>query len=68
GKENEYGQFLHFDTLTVAPIDLDAVNIDMLTYKEKQWLNDYHQDVYNKVSPFLNDEEKDWLKEYTRHI
>lgn len=68
GQENEYGQFLHFDVLTYAPIDLDAIDIDLLTYKEKQWLNDYHQEVYNKVSPFLTDEEKEWLKEYTRKI
>lgn len=68
GKENEYGQFMHFDTLTVAPIDLDAINPDLLTYKEKQWLNDYHETVYNIISPFLNDQEKDWLKEYTRAV
>ena len=40
----------------------------MLTYKEKQWLNHYHRHVYEKVSPFLNEEEKTWLKEYTREI
>lgn len=68
GIENEYGQFLHFDALTFAPIDLDAIDVDLLTYKEKKWLNDYHQEVYDKISPFLTSEEKEWLKEYTRTI
>jgi len=68
GNENEYGQFLHFDVLTYVPIDLDAIDENILTYKEKQWLNDYHQDVYTKISPFLTEEEKTWLKEYTRKI
>lgn len=68
GQENEYGQFMHFDCLTLVPIDLDAIEISMLTYKEKKWLNDYHQEVYKKISPFLNEEERIWLKEYTREI
>lgn len=68
GTENEYGQFLNFDVLTYVPIDLDAIDIELLTYKEKGWLNDYHQAVYNQISPFLNEEEKVWLKEYTKSI
>lgn len=68
GIENEYGQFMHFEPLTFVPIDLDAIEVDMLTYKEKQWLNQYHQDVYNKISPFLTEEEKQWLQEYTKQI
>lgn len=68
GTENEYGQFMHFEVLTLAPIDLDAVDFNLLTYKEKKWLNDYHQNVYEQVSPYLTDEEKVWLKEYTRII
>ncbi len=68
GKENEYGQFLHFDVLTYVPIDLDAIDVDLLTYQEKNWLNDYHQDVYAKISPYLSEEEKNWLKDYTRKI
>lgn len=67
-KENEYGQFLHFDVLTYVPIDLDAIDVDLLTYQEKNWLNDYHQDVYTKISPYLSEEEKAWLKDYTRKI
>lgn len=68
GTENQYGQFLHFEPLTFVPIDLDAIDCNILTYKEKQWLNDYHKEVYEKISPFLTEEEKDWLKEYTRAI
>lgn len=68
GTENEYGQFMHFEPLTFVPIDLDAIDVNMLTYKEKQWLNQYHQDVYNKISPFLTEEEKQWLQEYTKQI
>ena len=68
GTENEYGQFLHFDCLTYVPIDLDAIDVNILTYKEKKWLNDYHQEVYNKISPFLTNEEATWLKEYTKAV
>lgn len=68
GMENEYGQFLHFDVLTYVPIDLDAIDADLLTYQEKDWLNNYHQEVYAKISPYLSEEEKTWLKDYTRNI
>ena len=68
GNENEYGQFMHFECITICPIDLDGVVVEMLSAKEKKWLNDYHKDVYNKLSPFMNEEEREWLKEYTREI
>lgn len=68
GVENEYGQFMHFECITLAPIDLDAIKVEMLTYKEKKWLNDYHKEVYDKISPYLNEEEQEWLKHYTREI
>mgnify|MGYP002801583837 FL=1 len=68
GTENEYGQFLHFEPLTFVPIDLDAIDVNMLSQKEKNWLNHYHLEVYEKISPYLNDEEKQWLKEYTKTI
>lgn len=68
GTENEYGQFLHFEPLTFAPIDLDAIDIELLTYKEKAWLNDYHKSVYDHISPYLTNEEKLWLEQYTRAI
>lgn len=68
GVKNEYGQFMYFEIITFIPFDLDAVNVDMLLPHEKQWLNDYHKDVYDKVSPYLEGDEKEWLKEYTRAI
>ena len=68
GVENEYGQFLHFEPLTFVPIDLDAIEVDMLSQKEKNWLNQYHQEVYDKISPYLNEDEKQWLKDYTKAI
>ena len=50
------------------PIDLDAIEVDMLSQKEKNWLNQYHQEVYDKISPYLNEDEKQWLKDYTKAI
>lgn len=67
-EKNEYGQFLHFDILTFVPIDLDAVDPGLMTEQEKQMLNDYHQKVYEKIAPGLTEEERNWLKEYTRKI
>ncbi|MDD2980257.1 MAG: aminopeptidase P family protein [Hespellia sp.] len=68
GVKNEYGQFMEFENITKTPIDLDGVIPEMLTPKERNYLNQYHKNVYDTVSPFLNVEEKVWLKEYTREI
>lgn len=68
GTNNEYGQFLNFETITFVPIDLDAIDPSYMTQYEKEWLNAYHKEVYNKISPFLSDEVKTWLKTYTRAI
>lgn len=64
----EYGQFLYFEPITYVPIDLDAVNPDMMTKEDKEQLNAYHAKVYELISPHLDAEEKEWLKEYTRAI
>ncbi|MFR1708501.1 MAG: aminopeptidase P family protein [Clostridium sp.] len=67
--ETEYGgQFMKFDVDTYCPIDLDGIIVDMLTEKEKAFLNNYHKKVYNLLSPYLNDEEKEFLKKETREI
>lgn len=66
--ETEFGKFLGFDTLTLCFIDTRLVNVPMLSVREKAWLNKYHQEVYDKISPFLNHEEKAWLKEKTAEI
>lgn len=68
GELNEYGQFMYFEPITYIPMDLDAVNPDMLNEEYKTLLNDYHKQVFEKVSPYLNDEEKAWLEKYTRAI
>lgn len=67
-EKNSYGQFMEFEPLTLVPIDLDAVLPEMMTEKEKQYLNDYHKKVYDVISPYLTAEEKEWLKEATRAI
>ena len=68
GEKNEYGQFMYFENLTYVPIDLDAIDPNQMTDREKGYLNAYHARVYELVSPFLNDEEAQWLKKYTRAI
>ncbi|MGN0780136.1 MAG: aminopeptidase P family protein [Christensenellales bacterium] len=68
GEKNEYGQFMYFETLTMAPIDLDAIDPSYLNDVEKQQLNDYHRLVYEKLSPYMDDGEREWLRKYTRAI
>ncbi len=67
-EKNEFGQFMRFENLTYVPIDLDAVEPSLLSFRDKERLNAYHAMVYEKVSPFLSDEEKGYLKHYTRAI
>ncbi len=66
--ENEYGKYMSFETITYAPIDLDGIDTAYLEPKDIERLNNYHAMVYEKVSPYLNDDEKEWLKEYTRAL
>ena len=66
--ETEHGKFLEFETITYAPIDLDGIVKTLLTKEEKQQLNEYHLEVYEKLSPYLNEKEKEFLKEYTKSI
>ena len=68
GEKNEYGQFMYFETITFVPFDLDGLDVSLMTQYEKEWLNWYHGQVYEKVSPFLSEEETIWLKEATRAI
>ena len=64
----EYGRFLAFETLTLVPFDLDAVDVTLLECKEKQLLNEYHSRVYKELSPYMTEEENVWLKNATRAI
>ena len=68
GVQNKYGQFMYFETITFAPIDLDGIDPEEMSKDEREWLNNYHKDVYEKIGPHLTDEEREWLKEYTRAI
>lgn len=66
--ETEFGQFMSFETLSFVPIDLNCIDKDLLTSSEEKWLNSYHSEVYEKLSPYLDGEVLDWLKEKTRAI
>lgn len=68
GIQNEYGQFLYFEPITFVPMDLDAILPDIMTAEERQLLNDYHSTVYEKLSPYLEGDEKEWLRKYTRAV
>lgn len=68
GEKNEYGQFMYFETITFVPFDLDGLDVDLMTRYDIAWLNAYHKEVYAKVSPYLNEAEKEWLKYATREI
>ena len=68
GVKNEYGQFMYFDTITLAPIDLDALDPSYMNASQKERLNRYHKFVYETLSPLLSEEEAVWLKSYTRGI
>lgn len=67
-EKNQYGQFMKFEFVTFVPIDLDAIDTKYMTEKDVELLNSYHNDVYEKISPYLNEEEKEWLKEATRPV
>lgn len=67
-EKNEYGQFMRFEPLTFVPIDLDAIVPEKMSAEEKKMLNDYHSEVYRKTESFLDAEEKEWLKRYTRPV
>lgn len=64
----EFGKFLQIEPLTLCPIDTTPIDVDMLLPEEIDWLNAYHHSVYEKLSPFLDEEEKIWLKNATKPI
>lgn len=66
--KNEYGQFMEFEYLTFVPIDLDALDVGLMEKRDVEYLNAYHRQVYEKISPYLTDEEKEWLREATREV
>ena len=62
-KETEFGRFLQFEPLTLCPIDKRPIIRELMLQEEVDWLNEYHQTVYNRLSPHLDDEEREWLRE-----
>lgn len=68
GVKNGDGQFMYFDTLTWAPIDLEAIDPSIMQPKDIERLNRYHAQVREKITPYLNEEEAAWLAEATRAI
>ena len=65
---NEYGQFMYFEPITLVPFDMDAVDVSMLDADEIAYLNAYNQRVFDTISPHLDEDEREWLKEYTKEI
>lgn len=65
---NESGTFMNFETITMSPIDLDGIMVELLSEEERTFLNQYHQQVYTHIAPYLNENEKAMLKVYTRAI
>ncbi len=64
-EKNEYGQFMKFDTLTWVPLDRDALEEKYLSERQREWARIYQKMVYEKVSPFLTEEEREWLRRET---
>ena len=66
--ENDYGSFLCFDALTLVPFERSAIIAEELSTKEKEWLNKYHQKVFEIIAPYLTEEEAGWLREETQEF
>ena len=66
--ETGFGKFLQMEPLTLCPIDVEPIEASLLLPEEVRWLNDYHQLVFDKLSPYLTEEEKKWLKEATKPL
>jgi len=62
-QETEFGKFLQFESLTLCPIDKTPIVVEMMTQEELEWLNDYHQHVFDTLSPYLSADEKEWLSD-----
>ena len=66
--QTEYGQFYSFDTFTLVPIDTSCLDLELMTDDELQWLNDYHQKVYQQVAPLVSERAKNWLEQKTQPV
>ena len=66
--KTEFGEFLQFESLTLCPIDTSLIDLDMMLPEEIDWFNNYHDMVYEKLSPYLTEDEKEWLREATKAV
>ena len=66
--KNEYGQFMEFENITYAPIDLEGILPEEMSPEERKYLNDYHKKVRETISPYLTEEEQAWLNVQTTEI
>ncbi|PRR79781.1 Aminopeptidase [Clostridium vincentii] len=67
-EDEDMGEFYKFQTVSYCPIDLEGIEIEMMTIEEKKWINQYHKTVYDKLNSYLNNEEKEFLIIQTREI
>lgn len=67
-EKNMYGQFMEFETLTLAPIDTEAIDMTVMEPSDVRLLNEYHKNVYETISPYLTENEREWLREATKPI
>ncbi|HFU74659.1 MAG TPA: hypothetical protein ENK66_00280 [Arcobacter sp.] len=67
-QETEYGKFFKHTTVTIFPLDTKLIDESILTKAEVQWINDYQNEVYEKLSPHLDNDEKKWLREKCGNI
>ncbi len=68
GAKTDFGEFIEFEPVTLVPFDLDGIKAELMQPDEREFLNSYHQTVYEKIAPHLNDEERLWLRNATRAI
>lgn len=66
--QTDFGKFLQMEPLTLCPIDTAPIEMELMTLEEKKWLNDYHRIVFEKLSPWLEEDDKNWLKEATKPL
>lgn len=67
-KKTEFGKFLQIEPLTLCPIDTTPIDTNIMLPEEIDWLNQYHQKVYEKLAPYLSETEKKWLRNATKAI
>ena len=66
--DDEFGKFLQMETVTLFPYDTKLIETSLLTEKERNWINQYHQKVYDKIAPLLDEETRIWLSEKVKTI